>query len=62
MKDEERNQLWFSPEMLETMRRKIWMAAWCACAASGGTVDEMKSAYENWKLTKWREGYAEETL
>lgn len=44
-----RNEFWFTPEMLESMKRKIWVACWgYARRSRTGSADEMKEAYEEW--------------
>lgn len=63
MKENERNQIWFSPEMLESMKRQIWLACWRACCESDGTKEEMKVAYQKWSLEPLfiKESYEDQT-
>ena len=59
MKENERNQIWFSPEMLERCLKECWFSAWKHCLASDGSFNNMKESYYEWKQNK--ESYEDQT-
>lgn len=52
MKESERNQIWFSPEMLDQRLKTCWFNAWKACLESDGSFNKMKEYYYEWKQNK----------